>query len=54
MPTGTRVHRCVEKLKAKGGKGNPYAICQASTHQSFATGKPLEKKRGRKRDYYKV
>jgi len=31
----------VDKLKAKGGSGNPYAICQAATHQSFATGKPL-------------
>jgi len=52
MPKNTRVHRCVDKLKAKGGKGNPYAICQASTHQSFATGKPLGKKKSRKPDYY--
>jgi len=40
MPKGTRVARCVEDIKAKGG-GNPYAICQASTQQSYATGKPL-------------
>jgi len=39
-PKGTRVARCVEKVKAKGG-GNPYAICQASTGQSYATGKKL-------------
>lgn len=41
MPKNTRVHRCVEHLKAKGTKGNPYAICQASTGQSYATGKKL-------------
>lgn len=39
-PAGTKVHRCVEKVKAKGG-GNPYAICQASTGQSYKTGKKL-------------
>jgi hypothetical protein len=37
-PKGTRVHRCVEKFK---GKGNAYAICQASTGQSYKTGKKL-------------
>jgi len=31
----------VDKLKRKGGLVNPYAVCQASTGQSFATGKPL-------------
>lgn len=41
MPKGTRVHRCVEKVKAKGGAVNPYAVCQAATKQSYATGKPL-------------
>ncbi len=39
-PKGTRVHRCVDDLKRKGG-GNPYAICQASTGQSYKTGKKL-------------
>ena len=39
-PKGTRVHRCVEKVKRKGG-GNPYAICQAATGQSYKTGKKL-------------
>ncbi len=43
MPKGTAVYRCVQHLKAKGTKGNPYAICQASTGQSYATGKKLYK-----------
>ncbi len=41
MPKNTRVHRCVDKVKSKGGGANPYAVCQASTHQSYATGKAL-------------
>jgi hypothetical protein len=41
MPEGTRVHKCVEAVKKKGG-GNPYAICQSSTGQSFRTGKALK------------
>jgi len=45
MPKGTRVERCVNKLKAEGDdKYNPYAVCQASTKQSYKTGKPLKKK----------
>lgn len=53
MPKGTKVARCVEQVKAKGkgGKGpNPYAVCQASTGQSYATGKPIRKqeRKGRK------
>jgi hypothetical protein len=44
MPKGTRVHRCVEKLKGKKGI-NAYAVCQASTGQSYATGKRRRKKR---------
>ena len=39
-PKGTRVHRCVDDLKRKG-KGNPYAICQSSTGQSYKTVKKL-------------
>jgi hypothetical protein len=50
MPTGTKVHRCVEKLKGRKGV-NPYAVCQASTGQSYATGKKLKHK---KRDRRKV
>jgi hypothetical protein len=46
MPKGTRVHRCVQKLKRKGGVKNPYAVCQKATGQSYATGKRLN--RGRK------
>jgi hypothetical protein len=44
MPKGTKVHKCVEKVKAKGSKVNPYAVCQASTKQSYKTGKPLKSK----------
>lgn len=43
MPEGTKVHRCVEKVKAKGGNVNPYAVCQSSTGQSYATGKSKTK-----------
>ena len=43
MPQGTRVARCVNKVKAKGSGVNAYAVCQASTGQSYATGKPLKK-----------
>ena len=50
MPENSRVHRCVEKLKAKGdSKYNPYAVCQASTKQSYKTGKPLKKKKRKKK-----
>lgn len=41
MPEGTKVARCVQKVKASGKKVNPYAVCQASTKQSYATGKKL-------------
>ena len=44
MPKGTRVHKCVEKLSRKKGV-NKYAVCQASTGQSYKTGKQLKKKR---------
>lgn len=46
MPKGTRVARCVEHVKKKGGDVNPYAVCQKSTRQSYATGRSL--KRGRR------
>jgi len=42
MPRGTRVERCVRKVKKSGRDVNPYAVCQASTKQSYATGKKLE------------
>lgn len=42
MPKGTKVARCVRDIKAKGAKGvNPYAVCQKSTGQSYATGRKL-------------
>ena len=41
MPKGTKVHRCFEKVKAKGASpGKAARICQASTGQALATGKP--------------
>ena len=45
MPKGTKVARCVQHLKAQGATGGkPYAVCQAATKQSYATGKPLPAK----------
>ena len=49
MPKGTRVHRCVRKVKAKGGVRNPYAVCQAATGQSYRTGKLMRKERKRRK-----
>ena len=43
MPEGTKVHRCVQHVKAKGGSVNPYAVCQSSTGQSYATEKKLNR-----------
>lgn len=43
MPKGTRVHRCVEHVKRKGGGVNPYAVCQSATGQSYATGRSMKK-----------
>lgn len=42
MPKGTRVARCVEEVKKRGDAVNPYAVCQASTGQGYASGKPLK------------
>ena len=44
MPKGTRVHRCVNKLKKKGTYSRAIAICQKATKQSYMTGKTLKKK----------
>lgn len=41
MPKGTRVEKCVKDVKAKHEGVNPYAVCQASTHQNLHTGKPI-------------
>lgn len=44
MPKGTKVHRCVRKLKKQGkSKSSAIAICQDSTKQSYRTGKKLKK-----------
>ena len=43
MPENTRVARCVKRLKKKGGVKSPYAVCQASTGQSYQTGKTKTK-----------
>ena len=44
MPKGTKVHACVEKVKRSGSGVNAYAVCQAATGQSYATGKSLHRK----------
>lgn len=49
MPKGTRVHRCVEKVKRKGGAKNAYAVCQKATGQSYKSGKPLHASKKRRR-----
>jgi hypothetical protein len=43
MPRGTKVSKCVAKVKAKGGDVNPYAVCQDATGQSYASGKSKTK-----------
>ena len=42
MPKGTRVSRCVDKVKKSKDEGAAIAICQASTNQGYATGKALK------------
>jgi len=50
VPKGTRVYRCVQKLMAEGDD-KPTAIrkCQASTRQSYMTGRSLKRKRKRRK-----
>ena len=44
MPKNTKVHHCVDDVKRKGkDEGSAIAICQASTHQSYHTGKKKRK-----------
>ncbi len=50
-PTRTKVSNCVQAMKRKGGKANPYAICQSATGQNYMTGEPLKKKRKKKRAF---
>lgn len=47
MPEGTRVHRCVDKVKKDKGLSSAIAICQSSTGQSYATGKSKRKSDGK-------
>lgn len=48
MPKVSRVHECVSELEGKPGV-NAYAVCQSSTGQSYATGKPIRKTMSRPR-----
>ena len=41
MPEGTRVHRCVDKLKSSVGLEHAIPVCQSSTKQSYQTGLEL-------------
>lgn len=43
MPKGTRVAKCVDEVKKKSPGVNPYAVCQSSTHQSYASGRSTTK-----------
>lgn len=47
MPKNSKVGRCVEEVKKKGGPYNPIAVCQASTGQSYRTGKPIKGVKGK-------
>jgi len=42
MPKGTRVSRCVDKVKRSKDEGAAIAICQSSTNQGYASGKKLK------------
>ena len=46
MPKGTKVHKCVQKVMKKGhSKASAIRICQASTKQSYKTGRKSKKKK---------
>ena len=45
MPQGTKVARCVAKVKKKGRSVNPFAVCQAATGQGYMSGRSLKHKR---------
>lgn len=41
MPKGSKVERCYQDVRATGkSKGSAAAICQKSTGQALATGRP--------------
>lgn len=39
MPKGTKVAKCVKKVKKSDKKVNPYAVCQATTGQKLRSKK---------------
>lgn len=47
MPVNSKVARCVKDVKKKSKNVNPYAVCQASTGESYRTGKPPKGPKGR-------
>ena len=47
MPTGTRVHRCVNRLQKEHGLSAAIGICQKATKQSYRTGRTLRKSKRR-------
>ena len=49
MPKGTRVHRCVSKLRKKYKYGKAIGICQKSTKQNYMTGKRIRQKKRKTR-----
>jgi len=49
MPKGTRVHRCVSKLRKKYKYGKAIGICQKSTKQNYMTGKPIRQTKYKKK-----
>jgi len=44
MPKGTKVHRCVQRVKKQGrSESSAIRICQSATGQSYKTGKAPKK-----------
>ena len=48
MPKGTRVHRCVSKLRKKYKYSKAIGICQKTTKQNYMTGKRLRQTKRKK------
>ena len=49
MPKGTRVHRCVSKLRKKYKYSKAIGICQKSTKQNYMTGKRIQQTKRKKK-----
>jgi len=48
MPKGTKVERCFQRLRKQGkSKESAARICQKSTGQALATGKPPKGKKSK-------